>query len=99
MNLTSNFVEVQSCIELLFVLSYFIVSLYFPFIIFVDKSLSDKSRELVKSMGYLFSFISVILVVSLIVAFHHPGNEMFSWCDFDTFGAYGDYKSCAKICL
>ena len=77
MNLTSNFVEVQSCIELLFVLSYFIVTLYFPFIIFVDKSLPDKSRELVKSMGYLFSFISVILVVRLIVVFQHPGNEIF----------------------
>lgn len=76
MNLTSNFVEVQTCIELLFVLSYFIVSLYFPFIIFVDKSLPGKSRELVKSMGYLFSFITVILVVRLMVEFLHPGNEI-----------------------
>jgi len=65
MNLLSGFIEVQSRIELLFTLIFLVVSLYFPFLLFLKKSISKGERRLIRSMYVIFSVIAVTLLLRL----------------------------------
>ncbi len=65
MNLLSGFIEVQSRIELLFTLIFLVVSLYFPFLLFLKKSISEGERRLIRSMYVIFSVIAVTLLLRL----------------------------------
>jgi len=65
MNLLSGFIEVQSRIELLFTLVFLVVSLYFPFLLFLKKSISEGEKRLIRSMYVIFSVIAVTLLLRL----------------------------------
>ncbi|MEA5004806.1 MAG: helix-turn-helix domain-containing protein [Rikenellaceae bacterium] len=72
MNFLSDFVEVQSRIELLLTLFFFIASFYFPFLIYVKKSISEGERRLIKSMAGIFSVIGIILLLRLFMHVLYP---------------------------
>ena len=75
MNLLSDFVEVQSRIELLFTLIFLIVSLYFPFLLFIKKSISESERRLIRSMSLIFSAITLTLMLRLFAHVLFPEKD------------------------
>lgn len=75
MNLLSDFVEVQSRIELLFTLIFLIVSLYFPFLLFIKKSVNESERRLIRSMSVIFSAITLTLMLRLIAHVLFPEKD------------------------
>ncbi|MCK9627990.1 MAG: helix-turn-helix domain-containing protein [Bacteroidales bacterium] len=75
MNLLSDFVAVQSRIELLFTIIFLIASMYFPFLLFVKKNFSDRERRLVRLMFLCFTLITVILWMRLITHLHFPEKD------------------------
>lgn len=75
MNLLSDFVEVQSRIELLFTLIFLIVSLYFPFLLFIKKSIRESERRLIRSMSVIFSAITFTLLLRLFAHVLFPEKD------------------------
>lgn len=75
MNLLSDFVEVQSRIELLFTLIFLIVSLYFPFLLFIKKSVNESERRLIRSMSVIFSAITFTLLLRLFAHVLFPEKD------------------------
>jgi AraC-like DNA-binding protein len=75
MNLLSDFVEVQSRIELLFTLIFLIVSLYFPFLLFIKKSVNESERRLIRSMSVIFSAIALTLLLRLFAHVLFPEKD------------------------
>lgn len=75
MNLLSDFVEVQSRIELLFTLIFLIVSLYFPFLLFIKKSVNESERRLIRSMSVMFSAITFTLLLRLFAHVLFPEKD------------------------
>ncbi|MDD3033694.1 MAG: helix-turn-helix domain-containing protein [Bacteroidales bacterium] len=75
MNLLSDFIEVQSRIELLFTLIFLIVSLYFPFLLFIKKDFSKGERRLIRTMSVIFPIIAVILLLRLLAHVNFPEKD------------------------
>ena len=75
MNLLSDFVEVQSRIELLFTLIFLIVSLYFPFLLFIKKSIRESERRIIRSMSVIFSAITFTLLLRLFAHVLFPEKD------------------------
>lgn len=75
MNLLSDFVEVQSRIELLFTLIFLIASLYFPFLLFIKKNYNEGERKLIRFMSVIFSLIAVTLLLRLFAHVLFPEKD------------------------
>lgn len=72
MNLLSDFIAVQSRIELLFTIIFLIGSLYFPFLLFIKKNFSKAERRLIRTMSVIFPVIAVILLLRLLAHMNFP---------------------------
>lgn len=67
MNILLNFGEVQSRIEFLSAIIYFVISLYLIFLLFLKRSVPEKEKKLLLALSYGFLAISVIFVTRQIV--------------------------------
>jgi AraC-like DNA-binding protein len=75
MNLLSDFIAVQSRIELLFTIIFLIGSLYFPFLLFIKKNFSKAERRLIRTMSVIFPVIAVILLLRLLAHMNFPEKD------------------------
>jgi len=75
MNLLSDFIGVQSRIELLFAIIYFFFSLYTSFLLFVRRGIQISERNLLKSMAAIFFAIAAILFLRMSSHLLYPDKE------------------------
>jgi len=76
MNILSDFVEVQSRIELLCAIAFFVAAIYIPFHFFIRKNIHGKVKELLKKLAFVFFAISAILIVRILFLNFYPDVQL-----------------------